>query len=102
MYYDSRTNNETCSSKHERGIIHTQMLTNAQSAGLRSLVPAESGLQQPMQRMCNMQVSNRVATFEKKIAGQWERWAGFDRFGEGIREGVPMLEIFIIFTLKIM
>ena len=34
-------------------IIHK----NAQSAGLRSLVAAESGLQQPMQRMCNMQVS---------------------------------------------
>ena len=30
------------------------LFTNAQSAGLRSLVAAESGLQQPMQRMCNM------------------------------------------------
>ena len=28
--------------------------TNAQSAGLRSLVASQSGLQQPMQPMCNM------------------------------------------------
>ena len=38
-------------------------MINAQSAGLRSLVAAESGLQQPMQRICIMQGSKVITKY---------------------------------------
>ena len=48
-------------------IIDYGDLTNAQSAGLRSLVAAQSGLglQQPMSRMCNIQVSKEYCNNNK-------------------------------------
>ena len=37
--------------------MNIKYMKNAQSAGLRSLVAAESELQQPRQRMCILQVN---------------------------------------------